>query len=174
LWFQVRPSTVRRSKCFPTSSPLATTTATSPGSCRRHTTRLAVTAVADFNGQPGGGAAPTCRSGVDDTPAGFSNFTGIVTADANHTIAAPGLCILSTWKGGGYQTISGTSMPSPHVAGAAALCIAAGTCAGNPAATIDQLRSDASVQGIGYGLTGDPDSPVGDRYYGYLIRASEY
>ena len=135
---------------------------------------LAVTAVADFNGQPGGGAAPTCRSGVDDTPASFSNFTGIGTADANHTIAAPGVCILSTWKGGGYQTISGTSMASPHVAGAAALCIAAGTCAGNPAATIDQLRSNASVQGIGYGFTGDPDSPVGDRYYGYLIRASEY
>ncbi len=35
---------------------------------------LAVTAVADFNGQPGGGATATCRSGVDDTPADFSNY----------------------------------------------------------------------------------------------------
>ena len=33
-------------------------------------------------------------------------------------MTAPGVCIFSTWKDGGYNTISGTSMASPHAAGA--------------------------------------------------------
>jgi len=36
-------------------------------------------------------------------------------------IAAPGMGILSTWKGGKYDTSNGTSMASPHVAGALSL-----------------------------------------------------
>ena len=145
---------------------------------------LTVTAMADFNGQPGGGAAATCRSDVDDTSADFSNFTTAGSEDEAHTIAAPGVCILSTWKGGGYNTISGTSMATPHVTGTAALCISTGHCTGKPSAIITTLRSDAAnaaARTQGNGFLGDPSEPITTGgpspqtlYYGHLIYAGGY
>jgi subtilisin len=135
---------------------------------------LSVTAVADFNGQAGGGAAATCLADVDDTAADFSNFATPGSPDEGHTIAAPGVCIYSTWKGGGYNTISGTSMASPHAAGVAALCIASGQCTGTPADVITKLRSDAAAQDPLYGFVGDPNHVIVGRAYGYLLRAGAY
>ena len=97
---------------------------------------ITVSALADFDGQAGGGAAPTCRSDVDDTFANFSNY------GADVDLIAPGVCITSTWKGGGYDTISGTSMASPHVAGGAALY-----AAGNPGASPSQVQSALQSSG---------------------------
>jgi subtilisin family serine protease len=49
-----------------------------------------------------------------DRLASFSNYGSVVD------ILAPGVSILSTWNNGGTNSISGTSMAAPHVAGLAA------------------------------------------------------
>lgn len=56
-------------------------------------------------------------TGSTDTRASFSNFGSCVD------LFAPGVSITSDGLGGGYVSMSGTSMASPHVAGAAAVIL---------------------------------------------------
>jgi subtilisin len=145
---------------------------------------LTVTAMADRDGQPGGllpppwNCDPTETSG-DDAAAEWSNFATL-PEDRVHTLAAPGVCISSTYLDGLYGVSSGTSFASPLVAGTVALCIAAGPCASlTPAQIVQKMTADAAAyntarRNVGYGFQGDPLRPIADRYYGYLVRAALY
>ena len=141
---------------------------------------LTATAMDDVDGQPGGLGGTDClKTETDDTPATFSDFA-TQAQDQAHTVAAPGVCLGSTFIGSAYAGGSGTSFSAPIVSGTVALCIYSGPCKGlAPAQVIDKIVGDARVysesrKGSGFGFQGDPLRPIPGKYYGYLIRAGGY
>ncbi|WP_409294298.1 S8 family peptidase [Peribacillus sp. SCS-26] len=74
-------------------------------------------------------------------------------------ISAPGAAIESTWTNGGYNTISGTSMATPHVSGLAAKIWSA-----NKSLTHTQLRSELQQRSKVYDILGGTGAAAGDDY----------
>jgi subtilisin family serine protease len=113
---------------------------------------ITVSAFTDVDGKPGGQGVSTCTNDGDDSFAGISNYGSDID------IAAPGMCIRSTWLDGKYQSLDGTSPATPHVTGAVALYIAQ-----NPTATVAEVRAwlegpASRPNSSQYGFKGDPDS----------------
>jgi len=113
---------------------------------------ITVSALADSDGRPGGLGGPGCATWQanqrDDAFATFSNY------GADVDLIAPGKCILSTLPGDRYGYLSGTSMATPLVTGAAALYKST-----RPLATPAQVKAALQAMGnLNWRVSSDPDS----------------
>lgn len=72
-------------------------------------------------------------------------------------VSAPGRAIESTWNDGGYNTISGTSMATPHVSGLAAKLWSA-----NPSWSSTQVRTELQNRAKANDIKGGISSAAGD------------
>jgi len=113
-------------------------------------------------------AAAGNDGGAVDYPAAYDSVISVAATDSSDVrpywssygpevdIAAPGVAIYSTYKGGGYDTLSGTSMAAPHVAGTLALNLAADIYG-----TADDLPPAGWDEYTGHGLVDAEEAATG-------------
>lgn len=97
---------------------------------------------------------------ADFSSRGYASTDGdYVIQQGDVEISAPGAAIYSTWNNGGYNTISGTSMASPHVAG-----LAAKLWASNPSWSHTTLRANLQNKAKAVDIKGGYGATTGDDY----------
>ncbi len=135
-----------------------------------------------------GNDGPACST-VTDPPAIYAAAFSVGATDATDLIAdfssrgpvvvdssgrmkpdvsAPGVSITSSFPGGGYQSMSGTSMAGPHVAGLAALLASQNPfLKGKPDLLEQRIRETVRPLGASQSCGGLPSGSVPNNVYGF-------
>ncbi|MFG2117229.1 S8 family serine peptidase [Streptomyces sp. NPDC048718] len=82
---------------------------------------------------------------INNAIAGFSSRGTGENGGIKPNLAAPGVNVRSSWAGGGYSTISGTSMASPHTAGTVALMWSASPAIRGNVAETEKLLDQSAI-----------------------------
>ncbi|MGB3261912.1 S8 family peptidase [Paenisporosarcina sp.] len=97
---------------------------------------------------------------ADFSSRGYASTDGdFVIQQGDVEISAPGAAIYSTWNNGGYNTLNGTSMATPHAAG-----LAAKLWASNPSWSNTTLRANLQNRAKTYDIKGGYGATTGDDY----------
>jgi subtilisin len=97
---------------------------------------------------------------ADFSSRGYASTDGdYVIQQGDVEISAPGAAIYSTWNNGGYNTLNGTSMATPHVAG-----LAAKLWASNPSWSHTTLRTNLQNKAKAVDIKGGYGATTGDDY----------
>jgi subtilisin family serine protease len=103
---------------------------------------------------------------IEDVIAEFSGRGPSVFGKINPDVAAPGVNVVSSVPGGGYEAFDGTSMATPHVVGALALLMsAAPDLIGDVDSATNIVRAtamDIIDESCGGAEGGDPNNVYGD------------
>ncbi|PGS54176.1 S8 family peptidase [Bacillus sp. AFS041924] len=97
---------------------------------------------------------------ADFSSRGNPNTDGdYVIGERDVEVSAPGRDVLSTWYNGGYNTISGTSMATPHISG-----LAAKIWSENSGYSVAQLRAAIQNRAKNNDILGGTGAATGDDY----------